>query len=355
MKRNGLTPILMMAVLATPAAFGMHYATAQNPLPISTLPVNLPHLLPLNISACSSDSNTVAVGYETYAGGFRLLCADAARIGFWTTTLPAELIGQQAGSTQRFLCPSGTALAGAQYIEGLIYPMPLCGELIPDLTSGDVRHTVLFTVDETVVEKLSKNGPTTPGVVSCGPAGWVQSLIASRNASNQVNGFGVQCNTIVTAPANLEDVNVDLAVRTVNQKPVLGRNASEQFRVDVFNLGTAAIQSSNVSIELRFDGSAWQLQPFAEATCTDLLAHKGVVDRLFVGKRCIITGDILGGRGNVISATFLLEPFGPDTTRPATTVAQPIVSVTVSQIDDRLEGADPNTANDLAAFPVILR
>src|ERR1041385_1213271 len=104
-----------------------------------------------------------------------MLCADAGRIGFWTTPAAAALVGVVSQPSQRYLCPSGSALAGVLFIEGLIYPFPLCGELIPDFKTGSVHRTVLFSVDKTVVEKESKTAPVTPGVISCGPAGYVQT------------------------------------------------------------------------------------------------------------------------------------------------------------------------------------
>jgi len=86
----------------------------------------------------------------------------------------------------------------------------------------------LFSIDDTVVEKLSKGPPVTPGVVSCGPAGFVQTLQASRNAAGNVTGFSAICNSILSDPVvtGKGGVNVDLAVKTVLQTAVLGRNAT---------------------------------------------------------------------------------------------------------------------------------
>jgi hypothetical protein len=352
MKRNALSLMVTLAALTTPAAFGMKYAA---PTVVSIVPPATNLLLhpPVNnFSGCSSESNTIAVGYEVYAGGFRMLCADAGRIGFWTTPVEATLVGQAPDAGQRFLCPSGTALAALQFIEGLAFPFPLCGELIPNLKSGTVQRSVLYAVDGTVVEKLSKTGDI-PGVVSCGPAGYVQSLQASRNAAGQVTGFGGVCNTIQTDPANIEDVNVDLAVKTVGQTAVLGRDGSQTFTVDIFNLGNAAVPASNITLDMLFDGLAWQLMPL-NMPCTDILAHKGIADVVVVGKRCTISGTV-AEKGGAISTAFLLEPLGSDATRPATSTPKPIVTAKVSLINENLEGADPNPSNDMAAFPVVLK
>jgi len=354
MKLNVLH-VLVTVVATSPAVFGMHYSVSTNISPVVTpLPPNV-FIPPVNnVSLCTSASNTVAVGYEIYSGGFRMLCADAGRIGFWTAPLAAAAVGVEPQSFERFLCPSGTALAGVQYIDGLIFPFPLCGELIPDFKTGFVHRTVLFTVDKTVVEYESKTAPVTPGVISCGPEGWVQSLAALRNSAGIVSGFSTVCNTIVTAPANLEDVNVDLAVRTVNQRAVLDHNSNEQFRVDIFNLGIAGVLTTNVTLELRFDGLAWQLREnLAQSICTNIMAHKGPVDMVVVGKRCRLSPQVLDGRGGVVSATFLLEPAG--STAPVNTTPQAIVTAKVALIDESLEGADPNATNDLAAFPVSLK
>jgi hypothetical protein len=183
----------------------------------------------------------------------------------------------------------------------------------------------------------------------------VQSLQAARNAAGALIGFGAICNSIVTEPANLEDVNIDLAIKTAYQKAALGRNATELFQVDLYNLGIASVPASNISLEFHFDGAAWQIQQFGNTVCTDIQAHKGVVDRIVVGKRCTIPGSVLAGRGGVVSMSFQLAPLGSDITRPATATAQAIFSVKASILDERTLGADANAANDTAAFPVILQ
>ena len=357
MKRNSLSWILALAAFATPAAFAMKYgtptATTIAGSPISTVPVPVINPAVNNLSACLTDSNTIAVGYQIYAGGFRMLCADAGRIGFWTHPVAAALVGSEPDAGTRYLCPSGMALAGLQYIDGLIFPFALCGELIPDFTTGLVQRKVLFSVDGAVVEKLSKGPAETPGVVSCGPAGFIQALKATRDAAGNLNGMTYTCNTIFTAPANKDDVSVDLAVKTVGQTSVLGRNQTQNFDVDVFNLGIAAVPASNITLELRYDGQAWQVLPFNMA-CTAILAHSGVVDRIVVGERCTLAHDV-SSSGAGVSVTFRLQPLGPDITRPANPTPTPVLSVKVTIIDEHQEGADANALNDIAAFPVILR
>jgi hypothetical protein len=353
MKRTALNLIFSLAAMAAPAAFGMHYTVNTNPNLGPT--IKLPPLVTLenNASTCTAASNTIAVGFDADSAGYRILCADAGRIGFWTTPVPGDLVGHLTASSARFLCPSGSALAGLQFIEGLVFPFPLCGELVPDFQTGLVSRKVLFTVDNTVVEKLSKTAPVNPGDFNCGPAGWVESLIVNRNASGAVAGFGGTCNTIETAPANIEDVNVDLAVRTFGQAFRTSLSGNSIFRVDVFNLGNETIPLSIVTVDVRFDGLVWQLQPFGNASCTDILAHKGPVDRIVVGKHCTIAGVSLAGKGGVASTNFELTPSNP-ATPPGVPIPYPVVSVTVSLNSDSF-GADPNSSNDLAAFPVLVQ
>jgi len=354
MKRTALCLMLTLAAWSASAA-SMHYTAPHTGITLAAPPVTFVNPATNNLSTCTAASNTVAVGYDVFSAGFRILCADAGRIGFWTTTTLGALSGQQSDSAQRYLCPSGTALAGVQFVEGIISPFPLCGELLPDFTTGQVHRTVLFTPEESVVEKeATKNTVPPPGVVSCGVGGYVQSLIANRTATGAVSGFGVSCNSIETNPANVEDVNVDLAVKTAMQKSVLGRNATENFRVDVFNLGTLGVPASNVIVELRFDGAAWDIQQFANALCTDIMAHKGVVDMVVVGKRCTMPVSSVPGRGGVVSMNFQLQPQGPDTLRPASTTPHSIFSVKAALVNENLQGADANANNDVAAFPVIL-
>jgi hypothetical protein len=352
MNRNRLSLVLSLAMLAAPAAFAnMRYVTVPA-TPILTVP-DLLHPPVNNFSGCSSASSTIAVGYEIYAGGFRMLCADAGVVGFWTTPVESALVGTAPDAGERFLCPSGTALGGVQYIEGLVFPFPLCGELIPDLTSGTVRRTVLLSIDNVAVEKLSKGPPQTPGVVSCGPAGYVQTLQASRNAAGALTGLSAICNAIVTDAISTR-AHVDLTVKTIHQTAVLGRNATQTFSVAVFNLGTAVVPASNVSLELRFDGSVWQIQPFGNLSCNDILGHAGVVDLLVVGKRCTITGSVAAEDGG-ISVNFQLSPLGPDALRPPTSTPKPIVSVKVGLVNETLLGADVNDTNNTAAFPQVLQ
>jgi len=351
MNRNRLSLALSLALLASPAFANMRYITLPA-TPILTVPDPL-HPPVNNFSGCTSASSTVAVGYEIYAGGFRMLCADAGVVGFWTLPVGSVLVGVAPDAGERFLCPSGTALGGVQYIEGLIFPFPLCGELIPDLQGGTVHRTVLTTTDNLVVEKLSKGPPQTPGVVSCGPAGYVQTLQASRNAAGVVTGFGAICNSIVTDPIHTR-AHVDLAVKTVHQTAVLGRNATQTFAVAVFNLGAAVVSPSNISLELRFDGSVWQIQPFANLSCTDILGHAGVVDLLVVGKRCTITGSVSSDDGG-ISVNFQLSPLGLGMLSPPSATPAPIISTKVGLVNETLLGADVNDTNNTAAFPEVLR
>src|SRR5262245_31628202 len=99
MNRKSLNLIVTLAMMAAPAAFGnMHYAPVAA-TPIIT-PINLLHPQPNNFSGCSSDSNTIAVGYEIYGTGFRMLCADAGVIGFWTTTTEGPLVGQTSSTPE---------------------------------------------------------------------------------------------------------------------------------------------------------------------------------------------------------------------------------------------------------------
>jgi len=347
-----LSLMLTLAVLAAPAFGSMRYAPVAATAILT--PVDPLHPQPNNFSGCSSTSNTIAVGYEIYSGGFRMLCADAGEIGFWTATIEAPLVGQAPQPGEQFLCPSGTALGGLRYVEGLAFPLPLCGELIPDLVHGFVQRHVLVSIDNVVEEKEAKGPPQDPADVTCGPAGYVQTLQASRNAAGQVAGFGLICNSIQTDIASSR-IHVDLAVKTIGQTAELGRSQSQLFQVAVFNLGSATVAPSNLSLELRFDGEAWDIVPFSNMSCTDILGHAGLVDLLTIGKRCTITGSVSTQDGGIASVNFQLVPVGPDSLRPATPTAQPVFSVKAGLLNESLEGADFNPANDTAAFPVVLR
>src|SRR6185369_6407642 len=98
------------------------------------------------------------------------------------------------------------------------------------------------------------------------------------------------------------------------------------------------------------DAFAWQVLAFGMA-CSDIQAHSGVVDRIVVGERCTIPSTV-NGRGGVVRVSFLLKPLGPDSLRPVTGIAQPIFSVKTDVLDESTQGADADTKNNFAAFPV---
>jgi hypothetical protein len=55
------------------------------------------------------------------------------------------------------------ALGGVRYIEGLIYPFPLCGELITNGKGGVIYRKTLYATDGApVVTDISKTDPASP-------------------------------------------------------------------------------------------------------------------------------------------------------------------------------------------------
>src|SRR5262249_21004876 len=107
--------------------------------------------------------------------------------------------------------------------------------------------------------------------------------------------------------------------------------------------------------ELRFDGEVWDIVPFSNMSCTNILGHAGVVDLITIGKRCTITGSVSAQDGGIANVNFQLVPVSLASQLPLPTTAHPIFSVKVGQIHEGLNGADFNPANDPAAFPVQLR
>lgn len=345
MNRITLALTLALATLATPAAFGMNYKAAT-PVAIFTPPViTFPPPPTTAFSGCSSDSNTIAVGYESFPNGIRILCAEAGRTGFWTTPVSGPLVGQESAHHTRFLCPSGNALAGLTYIEGLTIPFPLCATLIPNLTTGVVGHGDLINPNET---------PAPVGSSACPNIQFIQSLKVTLE-HGEIQGVSEVCNNIETAPLSIEGPGVDLAVRTIGQKAAIGRNDSDTFTVEVFNEGVFSIPVSMVNLEFRFDTFAWEFIQPTNMVCRDILAHKGLVDIISVGKRCTLPGSVLNSRGGKVSFNFKMQPLGPSALRPPTATPKPVVGFRVSLNDEILFGADPDSANDFAAFPIRLQ
>ena len=144
---NPKTLALIFAIgitLAVPAFSSMHYlATISGPV----LPIQFPPPPPTEFATCQSNSDTIAVGMDTFAAGVRVLCADAGRIGFWTTFTPSSALGTESNPFTRRLCPSGTALSGVHRgANGR--SEPICSILVPNFTSGAVARFSVTTIDE---------------------------------------------------------------------------------------------------------------------------------------------------------------------------------------------------------------
>ena len=167
MKHTNVALTFALAAIAAPAAFGMHYKleiTGPVLPPMVGVPAP-PHAV---FSGCSADSNTIAVGIDWLPNGIRMLCADAGRMGFWTTPVPAPAIGSSEGNAGRMLCPSGMAVSGLIYTEGLIFTMPVCSVLVPNYVNGTVaRHFRLVDF---------KEQPVGTGAQPCPGNDFVQSL-----------------------------------------------------------------------------------------------------------------------------------------------------------------------------------
>jgi len=340
MKNTTLALTFAVAAIAAPAAFGMHYKLeiAGPILPPAVGAPPPPHVV---FSGCSADSNTIAVGIDWLPNGIRMLCADAGRIGFWTTPVTASAIGSDAGAPGRMLCPSGMAISGLIYTEGLIFPMPVCSILVPNYVNGTVaRHFRLVDVNEQ---------PTGNNAVACPGSDFVQSL-------KSVNGsIGPVCTPILTTARSANDPEVDLAARTFSQRATLGTHEIEGFGVEMINLGAATLPSTAALLEIRFDSSVWNVTPNGNFSCTTLSAHKGPVDLITVGIRCTLptsavpsSGIAANGGGNTLG--FAIQPVGAGP-HPSATPA-PILSVTALLVDSQFAGPDADDTNDRAAFPV---
>jgi hypothetical protein len=341
------TMTMMIAALSVPAAFGMKYKQQlliSGP-PEFTLQDGRVQTQPPPSSSCTSSSNTIAVGYEFHAQGVRILCADAGMIGFWTAAIAGAVIGQDALSFSRFLCPSGSALSGLQTIEGLAVPLPLCSTLVPNLQTGAVTRSGLYLVGEATAGT---------GSAACSGSQFIQLLRAQFSTQGTLQGLTFVCNNIETANLSnrVEYFPADLAPRTIGQKATLGSKSSETFTIDVFNLGIAPLLAADAAVELRFNTFAWRLVPLSNVSCSDIPQRKGF-DVISLGRRCTLPGTQMAADGGRTSMIFRLEPNGPDTLRP--TSATPASIISVKTVLTGPDAEDPVESNDRAAFPVLLQ
>ena len=134
----------------------------------------------------------------------------------------------------------------------------------------------------------------------------------------------------------------------------MGAHEIEGFGVEMVNLGAATLPSTAALLEIRFDASVWNVTPNGNFSCTTLSVHKGPVDMITVGIRCVLPGSAVpssgiaaNGGGN--SLGFAIQPVGagPHPSAPA-----PILSVTALLVDAHFAGPDADDTNDRAAFPV---
>jgi len=341
MKRNALNLILTLATaLAMPSLKGMSYKAPQPP-PLSVhLP--FPQLTLIPNSTCTG--NRIAVGFEEYTGGFRLLCADAGQVGFWTTPVEANLVGSGDHLLWSWLCPSGTALVGfAQDESGL--RQAACSKLIPIFATGDVHTGALVN---------SGNYPLDPVIIVACPANtFVQKFEAVQNPGGPVTGFVKVCSAVETVTINVHTPNlpgIDLAVRTVGQ-PAKLEVQDQKFELDLFNLGWAPVIASNVAVEFRYDTLQWEVLVPSGMNCTNIASRViGGHDILSLGKRCTIPGTAIKGLGSEAVMTITLHPVGSGPVIGGS-AATPVVSIKVLLVGEPDEGADANPNNDVAAFP----
>lgn len=336
MKRNLLNLILTLAsAFATPSLNGMHYKAPSQPAII--LHPSIPTLSLIPSSACIG--NTIAVGFEEYTGGFRLLCADAGQIGFWTTPVPARLAGVDDHLKWKWLCPSGTALVGyVQDESGL--RQAACSELVPIVFStGEVHTASIVSSVNTVLSPI--------GVVACPVNKYVQRFEALTSPAGAVTGFVSVCNAVETDIINIHTLNlpaVDLAVRTVGQ-PAL------KFEVDLYNLGFETVVANDVAVEFRYDAALWDVIFPSGMTCADIASRViGGHDVRTLGKRCSIPGSAVKGLGNDVEMTITMQPLGSGTSTAAT-AGLPLVTVKAVVRKDSPLIEDGNPTNDVAAFP----
>lgn len=326
---NAQVRTLAFAAIAAVNAFGMSYE--QTILPI--VPIFPPPPPPV-LSGCYGD--TLAVGIEYFGGGgARILCADAGQIGFWTAATPSTSMGTISSSGLRILCPSGSALSGVAFSEGFPLPLPACSVLIPNLQNGTV----------------SRGAITSGGIGGlCAGSKFVQTLQGTFNSLGALTAFTAICNPVVTAAAPIENFDVDLAIRTIGERPGLNHSTgSDAFTVQVFNTGIGTLPAGNIRVEFRFNTAAWSLVPASNMACKPLVSAFN--SRLITaGVSCTMPGTSIGARGGSVSANITISAVGPDSGRPVTGVAAPIVSSRVVLT----QGTAPNVANDSAAFPVLL-
>jgi hypothetical protein len=338
MKNKQFTMILALgAALAVPA-FSMHYKVEiSGPV----IPIQFPPPPEIEFASCTSTSNTIAVGIDNFPDGIRVLCADAGRIGFWTSFVPSSVVGTAGNTFTRRICPSGSTLVGVHHA-GTAPPSPLCTVVVPNFFTGAVTRSGLFTTDKAL---------PFIGDFVCPTNEFLQGF-------RSVDGEPPSpiCSTILTEARDADTPLVDVAVRTFSQRAILGRDDSDTFGVDLVNLGSGLVFGTDVRLEFRFNGEAWQILPNnLGVSCTPLRAVIGT--RLqTIGARCNVLFPVIPNNstaGNGGSPSFTLRPLGPDSLRPIPPNPLPIFSVR-ALLSATIAEQDADDSNDRAAFTVIL-
>lgn len=330
--------ITMMALAITASSgYGMKYRD-EAPVPIPNAIFD-PH--PTQGSGCSSDSHTVAVGYEIGVRTARILCAASFPTGFWTTPVPGTQIGSANELTERFVCPSGTAISGLLYIEGLAIPLPVCSIMRADFPHGVVTQEGHFTVGKAAVD------PSSPAAVMC-PAGKFLQTVRMQDGVMVAPHCNVLETLVEGRGSNSSPVNLD--VRTVGQRATLGQNQIETFRVEIINLSEAVFSANDVLVEMRFP-VGWDVVVPQNVNCSVFFASNGV--RL--GQVCRIPTDVIGRFAEATgSIPVRMVPAGPDSRRPAGLPARPIFAAKL-MINETLIGPDTDDSDNRAAFPVVVQ
>ena len=128
------------------------------------------------------------------------------------------------------------------------------------------------------------------------------------------------CNPVVTAAAPIENLDVDLAIRTRGEQPSLNHcTGSDAFTVQVFNTGIGALPAGNIRVEFRLNTAAWSLVPASNMACTPPFSAFNF--RLItLGVSWTMPGTSIGARGGSEAKLLVV---GPDSGRPVTGVEAP--------------------------------
>lgn len=111
-----------------------------------------------------------------------------------------------------------------------------CSLMVPNFTSGAVARSGFFTTDQ---------NPPSMGDFVCPTSNEFLQGFKTVSGGSPV----AICAPILTEPRDADSPEVDLGVRTFPQRAIMRRNDTENFGVDLVNVGSDSVPGTDVTLD----------------------------------------------------------------------------------------------------------